>query len=341
MSKITEFEIEEGIIHILDINGDEPLLNDVCIDLSREEINLFLTKHVEKILKDEELNFGKFYQNPKFLDDINLFFLGEKNLIDISKDISKEFFELIGNISNVPSCDLLFLKLKTELGYSLCILKLDYIKSYIHKIDYVENKMKIDIIPQYIALPNASQKVMKACFFFEESHMDYEILYLDKSYRTLSENLNFFKEDFLKVSRVYSNYSKTKDLITVTEKWTRKNIKDDADKAYSVREAFRDKLENEETLSVSALARHIFSGNENEIENFVDFVSSNGLEGEINVHKEYIDKKYERIRLKVDKDIDLYINKESYYDINRFEVKKNGDGSLTMVIKYIMNYHEK
>ena len=36
--KITEFKIEEGIIHVLDVNCDEPILNESYLNLSNEDI---------------------------------------------------------------------------------------------------------------------------------------------------------------------------------------------------------------------------------------------------------------------------------------------------------------
>lgn len=57
---IKEFSIEQAIIHVLDIGCDAPILNEKCLDLHNSEINLFLTKHVEKILKDDELSLGEF-----------------------------------------------------------------------------------------------------------------------------------------------------------------------------------------------------------------------------------------------------------------------------------------
>ena len=52
-------------------------------------------------------------------------------------------------------------------------------------------------------------------------------------------------------------------------------------------------------------------------------------------------KKLKRIRLKIDKDIDVYINEEAYHDERRFEIQRNGDGSINMIIKHVLNYHEK
>ena len=42
-----------------------------------------------------------------------------------------------------------------------------------------------------------------------------------------------------------------------------------------------------------------------------------------------------------DKDIDLYINEEAYHDDSKFEIQRNGDGSINMIIKHVINYIEK
>lgn len=338
--KIREFKIEEGIIHVLDMNCDDPILNEGYLNLSNEEINSFLTKHLEKILKDEELNLGRFHKEPEFISKVYGFLNDEFNLIDVSKEISEKFFTILYEHGGGVSCDLLFLKLNTEFGNALCMIKLDYMKNYIHKIEYVDEKMKIDIIPQSITLPSTSQKIMKSCLFIKDLEGKFNLMFLDKVCKNSLESQNYFKDEFLNCEKIHSDSSKTRDLISVAEKWTRKNIKDDADKAFFVRESLRDKLIKDESLNLNGFAREVFD-DKSTIESFVDFAECNGIEGEINIDKDYVDKKYERIRLKIDKDIDLYINKESFYDINRFEVKRNGDGSLNMIIKYILNYNEK
>lgn len=340
MIKITEFKIEEAMIHILDLNCDEPILTESYLNLFNEDINIFLTKHVTKILQDEELNLGKFKNKPYFVNYVEEFLSGSKDLLNVSKEISNNFFDVIRDVGN-SSCDLLFLKLKTELGYALCMVKLDYIKNYIHEINYVEDKMQINIVPQFTTLPNSSQKLNNACLFFYDVDETLTVLYLDKNSKNSDGDQNYFGEKFLNCNKVHSDYSKTKALINTAEKWTRKNVKDDADRAFFIRESLKDSLINNEDFSVNEFAREVFKNDVSSIESFVDFIECNGVEGNLKVNKDYVDKKYERIRLKIDKDIDLYINKDSFYDVNRFEVKRNGDGSLNMVIKYVLNYNEK
>jgi len=59
------------------------------------------------------------------------------------------------------------------------------------------------------------------------------------------------------------------------------------------------------------------------------------------IDKNYTEKKLKRTRLKIDKDIDLYISQDVYKDSSRFEITRNGDGSINMTIKNITNYIEK
>ncbi|MCB8599923.1 nucleoid-associated protein, partial [Blautia sp. DFI.9.9] len=50
MEYINDININEAIIHILDSNADEPVLNEYNLDLD-EDIYKFLYKHIEKCFK--------------------------------------------------------------------------------------------------------------------------------------------------------------------------------------------------------------------------------------------------------------------------------------------------
>ena len=221
-----------------------------------------------------------------------------EDLLNVSKEISNNFFEVIREVGN-SSCDLLFLKLKTELGCVLCMIKLDYIKNYIHEIKYVEDKMQINIVPQFTTLPNSSQKLNNACLFFYDLDETLTVFYLDKISKNSDVNQNYFGEKFLNCNKVHSDYSKTKALINTAEKW-RKNVKDDADRAFFIRESLKDSLINNEDFIVNEFAREVFKNDSSTIESFVDFIECNGIEGNLKVNKDYVGKKYERIRLKID-----------------------------------------
>ena len=59
MEYINDINIQEAVIHILDTNTSEPILNEYTLELN-EDIYKFLHKHIDKCLKDDELKTALF-----------------------------------------------------------------------------------------------------------------------------------------------------------------------------------------------------------------------------------------------------------------------------------------
>ncbi|NRT76327.1 hypothetical protein BJV41_000809 [Clostridium beijerinckii] len=76
-------------------------------------------------------------------------------------------------------------------------------------------------------------------------------------------------------------------------------------------------------------------------EDFTSYIKQQGLNDEVLVDKTWVEKKLKRTRLNIDKQIDLYINEDVYHDSSKFEIVPNGDGTINMVIKNVINYIEK
>ena len=125
------------------------------------------------------------------------------------------------------------------------------------------------------------------------------------------------------------------------EKWTQNTFPENADKAEAVRSTIKRKLKEEENIDVRELSEEMFSENHDTKENFAQFIAEQGISENISLDKEWIDKKLKRVRLKIDKDIDLYVDQETYHDNSRFEIQRNGDGTINMIIKHVSNYVEK
>ena len=66
---INDINIQEAVIHILDSNSTEPILNEYTLELS-EDIYKFLHKHIEKCLKDEKLKTAIFNSERSIVKEI-------------------------------------------------------------------------------------------------------------------------------------------------------------------------------------------------------------------------------------------------------------------------------
>jgi hypothetical protein len=341
---VKEIHLNEAIIHILDNSSEEPVLNEQYLELN-EDIYKFVLRHVDRCLKDEELKYAQFNSEGNIVKDLSQEYLnGENNLLEVSKELARQMFILMKSRGNIASGDLLTVSISTEYGPMLGILKMDYVKNYAHSIEFVDNKIGINIVPQFTGLPASSQKIQK-CAFIKPLREEQEVnlMVIDKSSNKEKEEYgsNYFIENYLGCSIVNNERDMTKAFVNAAENYTRSKLNEDASTQEIVRSTIKKKLREEESIDVKALSEDLFKDQYEAQQDFIQYVSASGIEQNVPVDKEWVAKKLKRVRLKIDKDIDLYINEETYDDNSRFEIQRNGDGSINIVIKHVNNYIQK
>lgn len=344
MEYIKEVAINEAVIHILDNNSEEPVLNEFYLELN-EDIYKFLLRHVDRCLKDEELRYAIFNSERNIVKDLSQEYLnGENNLLEISKELARQMFILMKSKGNIASCDLLTVSISTENGPMLGIIKMDYVKNYTHAVDFVDNKIGINIIPQFTGLPASSQRIQK-CTFIKPliQGQDFNLMVIDKGGNKEKEEYgsNYFITNYLGCSITSNERDMTRAFVNAAENWTRNKLQEDAASQETVRRSVKKILKQQDNVDVKVFSDMLFKDETATKQDFMEFVSASGVEENIAVDKEWVAKKLKRVRLKIDNDIDLYINEETYDDKNRFEIQRNGDGSINIVIKHVMNYIEK
>jgi hypothetical protein len=341
---IKEVQINDAIIHILDNSSEEPVLNEHYLELN-EDIYKFVLRHVDRCLKDEELKYAVFKPERNIVKDLSQEFLnGQNNLLEVSKELARQMFLLMKSRGSVASGDLLVVSITTEYGPMLGIMKMDYIKNYTHSIDFVDNKIGINIVPQFTGLPASSQKIQK-CAFIKPLTEDqgFNLFVIDKSNNKEKEEYgsNYFISNYLGCSIINNERDMTKAFVAAAENWTRSKLPENAASQETVRTTIKKKLKEDEVIDVKALSEDLFKDQFEAQQDFIEYVAASGIENSVPVDKEWVAKKLKRVRLKIDKEIDLYINEEIYHDGSRFEIQRNGDGSINIVIKHVINYIEK
>lgn len=335
----------EAVIHILDNNSDEPVLNEYSLELNEDTYN-FLLKHLERCFKDEELKYAKFNSGRSIVKEISQEYLnGENTLIEVSKELANQLFHQMKGNGNIPSCDLLIISIVTEYGPMLVILKMDYVKNFTHKIDFIENKIGINIIPQSAGLPSSSQRIQKGAFIKPiKEDQEFNLMVIDKQSKAKEKEeygSNYFINNYLGCTLIANERDMTKTFLNAAENFTRNHVTEDAVKAETIRTAVKKSLREDEIIDVEKISDNLFGEDPVNKARFKEFVTAQGIEDEVKVDKEWVEKKLKRVRLKIDRDIDLYLNEEAYHDTDRFEIQRNGDGSINIVLKHIMNYIEK
>lgn len=345
MEYINDININEAVIHILDSNAEEPILNEYKLELN-EDIYTFLYKHIEKCFKDEDLKYGKFNLERNIVKEVSQDYLNGVNndLVGISKELARQLFIIMKGNENIPAGDLIVVSIVTDQGPMVGILKLDYVENYTHEVQFLDNKIDIGIVPQAAGLPGSSQKIQKAVFIKpirEEERYNLMVLDKQKGSKDDEYGANYFIKSFLGASLIINERDMTKTFVKAAENWTRKNITEDAGKAEEIRTAIKTKLREEDKINIDEFSNELFSDDNQSKEEFSNYIKQQGLNEDVAVDKTWVEKKLKRVRLNIDKQIDLYINQETYHDPNKFEIIRNGDGSINLVVKNVINYIEK
>jgi hypothetical protein len=342
---INDININEAVIHVLDSNGEAPIINEYSLDLN-EDVYIFLYKHIEKCLKDEDLKYAKFNSERNIVKEVVKDYLvgRDNNLIDLSKELAKQLFIIMESNVNIPSADLILASIVTDQGPMIAILKMDYVKNFTHEVQFIEQKIGVGIIPQSAGLPGSGQKIQKAAFIKPIRKEDnYNLMILDKQKSSKEDEYgsNYFMNTFLGATYVANERDETKEFIRQTEQFVRRALTEDAALAEKVRSTIKNKLEENDVINLEELSDELFSQDNDLKESFKTDLQMKAIRNEIPIDKTYVDKKLKRVRLNIDREIDLYINKDAYKDKSKFQIKRNGDGSIDMILKNIVNYIEK
>ena len=329
----------EATIHVLDNNADEVVLNEFPLELTEEVYN-FVFKHIQRCLKDENLKYAVFTEEKNIVKEIAISYLhGEDSLINVSKELAIQMFKLMRSRGNIPSCDLLTVGFTTEHGPFIGIFKMDYIKNYMHDISFIEQKIGINLVPQFTGLPSSSAKIQKCAFIKAPSKGNkFDLLVIDKIAKVKEGEdygLNYFMDNYLGCKFITNDRENTKRFIQSTERFIQV-FSQDADSAESLREKVRKTLMYEDEINLEEVSEMIPEAKETYLLHMSKY-----CDDKFTIDKKYVEKKLKRMRLKVDRDIDIYLSQEAYNDKSKFEVVRNGDGTINMIIKHITNYAEK
>lgn len=344
MEYVNDINIMEAVVHVLDQNSDEAILNEYKVDLT-DDVYRFIYKHIKKCLKSEDLKYAKFNPERHKVKEVSQEYLNGINMdiVKVSQEFARQLFYIMKANINISSCDLLTVSISTDQGPMLAILKMDYVKNFTHKVDFFENKIGIGIVEHQAGLPTSGQKIQK-CAFIKPLREDNEIelMVINKNKRILEEEygVDWFINNYLGCTIIQNERDMTKIFLNAAETWTRNNIIEDADKAEEIRSNIKTKLKEEDTINIEELSKELFEEEPRIKDDFKRFMGAFGLE-DVEIDKVWVEKKLKRIRLNIDKEIDLYIDDEAYHDDSKFEVIRNGDGSINIVLKNIRNYIEK
>jgi hypothetical protein len=336
MRNIDEILINKAVVHVLDKENNQVTFSESEIELT-ETAYEYLEKHILKLFKNEDAkrvvigktSFVGRIANEMLLDN-DIYFL------DSAKKLAQYLYRCISNDEHESSGDFVTCLFESQTGRYLALMKLDFTEAYLHYLKDADGKAAINVTVNKTGLPGLGQKVSKAVIIKESGDNDsLQALVIDKALDST------FIQSFLKCEFVRDKLENTKILHSVAEIFARRVYKDNAEEAERFRNGMAEHLQNDDSVCVDKLAEaHI--GDAMLKAEFKAIMENEGFnESEVLIDREWAAKKLQRKRLKIDKSIELYIDTEAYKDKDKFEIKRNGDGTIDIILKNVRNYIEK
>lgn len=337
MRTIDEIIINKVYISALDKENNALVLSEQELELNEETYEYF-EKHILRCLRDDEAKPGKFDGDVNIVKELcKEVFDDQDGFITSSKKLAQFIYKCMGNDDKEQSGDFAVCLCDSQSGLFLALLKLNYSNSYSHFVKQGESAVTIDIGINKTGLPGIGQKLSRAAFVRKPIGPDdeYDFLVYDK------QQEGYFCQAFLRTSPVRDRRENTRLIQKTSESFARRAFKDNAQEAEGFRKKLTETLMQEDRLNIETLSENLIPSAEKRAEYRAALVNEGISEPDVPIDREWAEKKLKRKRLKVDKSIELYIDDEVYNDKDKFQIKRNGDGTIDIILKNVKNYIEK
>ena len=325
--------IHKSIVHVLDKNSENPILNDYELKNNRE-VDLFFQKIINKISKDDNLRKCTY---KKFNDNLiqsccEQIIYDESTFLQNSKEIAAYLFDVMQTAQEIESCDLAICLYSVKDQTNVAIIKFDYQESYTHKIDFVEDKFNIQINKNEIGISMKNVPKQAALIGPAGVNDEYHLRVLDKDAE--KENIDSsFTETFLKVDKVVDDKYKTKMTLKWTEVYIENTIATDVKKAEEVRAGLHYKLLENSEFNVEDFAK-FYIGEELK-DSYLEYMQEKGVEGIFFIDQKWTSKKLKSRSLKTDTGFTLKGKLVDLEDPTKYSLRKNENGTFDIVIKNV------
>lgn len=334
--------IHKYIVHVLDRNSDNPILNDYE-GKNNLEVDKFFEKVVNRVTKDDDLRKGVFkdYNENIVKNCCEQIIYDDSTFVNNSKEIASYLFDIMKKYEDIDSCDLAICLYTVKDEKYVGIIKLDYKKLYTHSIELLDDKFNIQIISNEIGIPDTVRQKQCALIGVSGINDEFHLRLLDKdSEKEEAENKSRFIDEFLKAEKINDDKYNTKTFKNTADNWITNAMSNNIKKAEDVRSLLHYTLKEKEEVDIDKFVEDSIDDDQLK-ESFKELMVDRGIETNFSIDKKWVEKKLKKRSIKTDNGFDIKGNLVDFEDPMKYSVRQNEDGTVDIVIKNVSFYEEK
>lgn len=288
--------IHKYTTHILDKQSDVPLLNDYEGKISLQ-VDKFLQRTIKKVLKEDSLRKAKFLdckdnEIKKITDEI---LYNEKTFLENSKEIAAYLFDIMKEMEQIESCDLIISLITIKDEKFIAIIKVDYKKIYNHKIDFKDDKFDIQMIENEIGISETFRAKQCALIGVNGLNDEYDLRVID--IEAEKENVkSLFIEEFIKAKNIIDDTYKTMKFISITSSWINSYFNNLASRVENFNFLSYIML-NTSSIDIEDFSEKLLGNDKEAKESYIEQLESKDITN-FNIDKKIAEKRFKNINLK-------------------------------------------
>lgn len=327
-----EVKLKEAILHILDSNVSMPVLSASTIEIT-EEIEIFLEKHLQKILEDGNIQESVFLSESRMQKCIEAYQNKSSDLIETSHFVARFLFDILQKNVEIPPADLVVCVFEYSSTDYLGILKMNYKTGYSHYVSQTDAGVYNMLVKQKALLPQETQKVTECAII---SMSDLKIQIIQKEYEVNGTKVDYWSKLFLQCTSQLSSNSKLNILEKSAQKVAKKYFEEDFTKVAHARKVVAETLEETSVIHLDELANEVFEKNEDIKKEYIQELHIAGIRDiSISVDNDTVSRKIKNQKIKTDTGIEINFPSSFFNDKDKIEFVNNIDGTISILIKNV------
>ena len=323
--------IREAVLHIFDLNSNEPIFSFAGLDLTEKFTFDYLHAMIEKVEDSDNMKTGILLEDNPLIQPLHAL---QENFIEATKTLTEKFFSITKLNPEIPPADLLFVSFTLDEVPCLGLFKLNYSDSITHYVSYEEDTLTNQLIVNRSILPSARQAIQEG-MILDLNTMEYHVIEKKHMIAELAEKVFYFTELFLEDKPQPS----LKENISIIKKAVQKTSKAFNDEEFQVladtKEALVHSMTEENAIDNKVIAETLYGNHHEKKEKFFEEIKELGYVDKAPAQVAVAGPKYSKQKFRLDNGIEISISIELYRDPDVVEFINNPDGTTSVMIKNI------
>ena len=324
--------IKNAILHIIDTNNFININSSQNIDLTDGGLLEYISKHIEKTLRDNSANEATVGCSSLFFNECKAYNSGVIDFVKFSSGICDAYAQEIFKSDKKQALDFLMCEFsmneKTYIGFLLLPNNTCYTHQVIQEDGAVCNKL----LKFYAVLPAITQKIHGYALV---NLADNRVRYNDMRRFIDGCDKHVIQDVIMNCEKEISSKEALAVVKNAVDDIAQKGGKNSATAIAKAKVFLSENAENSEHIDTDELSYVIFPDSEELMEAFKQEIREKGVPEVINVRQDYALREGKKHKIKTDTGIEITVPAEFFNNRDYIEFKNNVDGTISIAIKNI------